>query len=320
MSSYIFESIECKNELPVTGFITGIKNSFFHWHYEYELISVLKGSITVRYGSIVSNMKEGDIIMVNSRTIHSIQAQEQNMVMFIQLGKELFSDSRKSSAVFNFYLDSVQNKIPPSCGYNVIISQMAKIIHGIKTQDDDLCKNKISSYRLRAEVYNLLADIMDYVEHDVIFLKGNETESEKLEDTMQCIDYIKDHLADFDVLGDVCTKFNVSRKTLDRNMHSFVNMSSKEMLELLRLEKAKRLLSATNKTPSFIISECGFGSEKTFYRVFKEQTGVTPVEYRNNCKKNVVEEVGNQLKSYLRVEDSESEKMLRKFMDNLTNA
>ena len=135
--SYVFESVEYKNDFSVKAFVTGIKSSSFHWHYEYELLNVLQGRLTVCYGSKISELKEGDVILINSKCIHSISADCDNTVIVLQLGRELFTSCKDKNAVFNFYLDSVQNAVPPKCEYSKIIKQMAKIVHGVQTADDE---------------------------------------------------------------------------------------------------------------------------------------------------------------------------------------
>jgi len=51
-------------------------------------------------------------------------------------------------------------------------------------------------------------------------------------------------------------------------------------LRNLRIEHACRLLKETNHSPTAIAFECGFSDLSNFYRAFKKQTGVAPLEYR----------------------------------------
>ncbi len=48
---------------------------------------------------------------------------------------------------------------------------------------------------------------------------------------------------------------------------------------MYRIEKAKEMLSE-NRTANEIVEACGFGSVRTFMRVFKNSEGVTPGKYR----------------------------------------
>ena len=82
----------------------------------------------------------------------------------------------------------------------------------------------------------------------------------------------------------------------------------KEMIENLRVEKAKNLLKNTNKNMNYILDACGFGSEKTFYRVFREETGVTPNVFR---QKGQVDHYDQALKGYLDYETTVVKKLLK---------
>ena len=58
-------------------------------------------------------------------------------------------------------------------------------------------------------------------------------------------------------------------------------------LNKLRVSKAKKLLLSEDYegyTIIVVVLESGFNSKSAFYRVFKEHTGITPLEYR---KKNL---------------------------------
>ena len=82
----------------------------------------------------------------------------------------------------------------------------------------------------------------------------------------------------------------------------------KEMIENLRIEKAKNLLKNTSKNMNYILDACGFGSEKTFYRVFREETGVTPNVFR---QRGQVDHYDEALKGYLDYETAELKKILK---------
>lgn len=49
-----------------------------------------------------------------------------------------------------------------------------------------------------------------------------------------------------------------------------------------RIQKAKRLLSATNLTVREIAQRCGYNNEYSFMRQFREKEGKTPTEFRNS--------------------------------------
>lgn len=64
MSSYIFETIEHEEKYPAKVFVTSIEHSSFHWHYDYELILVLKGSLIVNASPKITVLEAGDIVLL----------------------------------------------------------------------------------------------------------------------------------------------------------------------------------------------------------------------------------------------------------------
>ena len=59
----------------------------------------------------------------------------------------------------------------------------------------------------------------------------------------------------------------------------------------IRLNYAQAMLDGGNESITKICYECGFESQRTFNRVFKERYRVTPREYKNANRKKTNENV-----------------------------
>ena len=59
-------------------------------------------------------------------------------------------------------------------------------------------------------------------------------------------------------------------------------MGFKAFLNHFRLEQACKMLVTSNDSVIEICNICGFGSVRSFNRVFKNKIGKTPAEYRRN--------------------------------------
>ncbi|KAF0848312.1 AraC family transcriptional regulator [Nocardia caishijiensis] len=80
--------------------------------------------------------------------------------------------------------------------------------------------------------------------------------------------------------GDIAAACHISRRTLFR-LFGGPGRTLNATLRGLRLDHAKRLLLAhPSRSCAAIAFESGFASERTFYRVFAQETGLTPGEYR----------------------------------------
>lgn len=180
--------------------------------------------------------------------------------MVIQLRPSLFAFDVNDASDLCFYLDSTGDEIP-KCGFEHFFYRMAKIVY--ETMNDE----KHAIFRARAETCCLIADLFDYVVYDVRFRDAAIRNNQEL--AVKMIEYFESHLEDEKIMELACHEFGLSRKTLDRSFKMTIGVTGKEIVDSLRMEKAKNLLKNTNKNMNYILDSCGFGSEKTFYRMFQ---------------------------------------------------
>lgn len=296
----VYESIEYDSNLLMNAFVTPIESSMFHWHDEYELIGVLRGSISVRVQSEEMVLEEGDLIMINPNEIHAIHNPQkmENLCMILQIKQRLFHESDKDTSEIRFYLNSVTEDAP-TVSYRHFFRYMAMITYEILNHE------KNSPFRVRASLCTLIADLFDYAVYDVRY---RDTAEDGRETMIVALSYIKDNLAEPELIEHLSHRLGMSRKTLDRHAKSVLGITIKEVIDSLRMEKAKELLKNTNKNMNFILDTCGFGSEKTFYRNFHQRTGLTPKEFREKGQHQDNDEV---LKGYLDFSIPEAKAILR---------
>lgn len=81
-------------------------------------------------------------------------------------------------------------------------------------------------------------------------------------------------------LESVSERLGIKPRTL-RTKLSEADTSFNKLLAEYRCYLAKKLLAKTNETIDEIVYLTGFSEPSTFYRAFKNWTGMTPIEYRN---------------------------------------
>ena len=79
----------------------------------------------------------------------------------------------------------------------------------------------------------------------------------------------------------MCKHLFMSYSQLHRKLSALLDMSPNQYIKMLRLKKACELLSQTNGTVASIANQCGFGDAGYFGKVFKQEFGMTPQEWRN---------------------------------------
>lgn len=92
--------------------------------------------------------------------------------------------------------------------------------------------------------------------------------------------YITEHFCEPLSLESLSKELGVCRFYLSRIFTQVLHISFCKYVNTLRINHAKKLLLNNQNKILDIAIECGFQSQQTFNRVFKEICGITPVTYR----------------------------------------
>ena len=86
-------------------------------------------------------------------------------------------------------------------------------------------------------------------------------------------------------LSDVALMLGTNRSYLSRAINDEMNTTFCELINDYRVKNAKLLIENSNEEISLedIASVSGFNGASSFYRTFKEKTGLTPGKYRQHC-------------------------------------
>jgi LacI family transcriptional regulator len=95
--------------------------------------------------------------------------------------------------------------------------------------------------------------------------------------------FIKNHAGQAISVSDVVDQIGVSRRTLERRLSRALGRTISSEITQCRLERAKRLLLETDLPSYRVAVGAGFGTIKTFNRVFRRAVGVSPQRFRQNA-------------------------------------
>lgn len=96
-------------------------------------------------------------------------------------------------------------------------------------------------------------------------------------------DYLEQHFRDSDCLSRAAEVFGLSRRRFNDVFKQNFDVTPNRFLTHRRVEYAKQLLAAGSFSVSQIADLCGFRDIYYFSKVFKNETGLTPLQWR---KKN----------------------------------
>lgn len=95
--------------------------------------------------------------------------------------------------------------------------------------------------------------------------------------------YVESYYSDTELnLSKVAQLFHLNKTYLSTRMKQELGLSFNEYLTVIRVEKAKELLRSPYSQSKIadIANKVGYGSQYYFSRVFKQHTGFSPLEYR----------------------------------------
>lgn len=304
MDNSVFEPIEHERRCLANVIITGMESSHYHWHYDYELLVVLKGSLQVFCGPEPMTMQEGDVLLVNSKMVHGYRGLQDNLCLFIQFDPKAFEWIAGEDKLLFFYLNSVNGMFPPARGYAPFVELSCRL--GLAWYD-----NSPNAYlRMNALAFELLAELTETVQYDVRRYPVREQMPAEGKLVADVAAFMEAHCEEGNLVELLTREFGLSEKTLYRYTKSFLGMSPKEMIDKARVERARRLLRSSDCSISMVGQQCGFTNEATFHRVFKKETEMTPNEYRQGDSPGLV---AKEIQGYLSVNQKDAREILQKY-------
>ena len=100
------------------------------------------------------------------------------------------------------------------------------------------------------------------------------------------LQYVSEHYTQKLSLRSISEQFGISTCHISRTFTQKLSCSFLGYLHTLRVEHAKTLLQHSSQSILEIAYESGFSDQRTFNRVFKELTALTPKEYRKQQLRN----------------------------------
>lgn len=231
---------------------------FLHIHPSAEILLVTKGELTVHIlGKPDEAIPEGHAALLFPFQSHSYDRPE---------GTEYFRFAFSTSLLQAFFTSN-KNTIGERAVFPINLAEYTPFFNTVR-------EGAITYYKVKGFLYNIIGD---YTKHVPLTQK-------RVDDNVltKIIAYIDEHKSERVTMSETAAALGYSDKYLSRIINESAGFGFSTLLSTLRMEAASYLLKNTNRTIVDIAIECGFGSERNFYRTFKELTGFTPNEYRSS--------------------------------------
>lgn len=272
---------KCSEHSPFHIEIRNIKEHPWHMHGEntLEVIYVLKGTLSVGISIYPSVMKQGDIAVVNSETLHSYQSDADNAALICHIDLSYFS-AVISDIEDTLIICNSASAVEYDKHYELLRKALADVFvyyfDIAKPMQDELMDSCVSFLSILYNHFNFLC-------HEGSAIKAENTMKQKPEQAVRVkrvMRYIYDNLSKKISLEDIAAKEYVSKYYLSHLVSEFLNMPFRDYLSMTRAVYAQEYLYGTDLSLVAIAEQCGFSSAEAFRKSYLKHAGITPFDDR----------------------------------------
>ncbi len=250
----------------------------WHWHNEFEFLSIDLGTIDCLIGTQRIQLTRGDGIFINSGVIHRYESKGEGLLPNILFAPEFIAPKE-----FTVYKKYVLPVLLSGCDY-IVFRSNEEWQKNILTKLNEIYRvGKVDTPMMELRIQTLLSSMwctfFDSIQYQIFTQKstGNLILQSRLHLMLL---FISDHYMSRITLEDIANAASISKSEALRCFHKGIQTSPINYLIEYRLSRAKELLLSTNNTVTSISASVGFDSVSYFSKTFIKNVGLTPKAFR----------------------------------------
>lgn len=277
-----------------------VKTPKMHHHTYIEFMFILSGEISQRVEKSLFKYQKGNICLLNRSVSHCevVDANTECEVAYLCLScdylKTMFENNIlyggsdllhwEGGEIYKFLKQSATTSRNPLREYFDIYptinsegqNKILDILHIISREL--LRQSSGSNYIIYASIIQLI----DLIEDSLDFNFSRKKLDTSTEDFIlsRVISYLTENKGRVSY-EELSTRLNYSASYVNQIVKKHVGKSILQLGKEYCLEEAKRLLRETDMSVRNIMTRLDYSNSSYFYRIFQEQTGLSPVEYRD---------------------------------------
>jgi len=243
-----------------------------HWHDDPEIVVMLTGELDVRVGAQHVPLEAGEFILIKAGTVHSFKGKGDADCFVVKMLRDsfgllylapLFSTSGESPA--NAWMKATDSFI------HTAVSEM---VHAFEHEEPGY------DLYVRGNLLRILGRMMQMGLISEPASRESENE-ERFRPLMQAlqeswgIDWTESKAAEM---------VGISYWHFGRVFKKTTGVTFTQFLSHLKLRNAERMLAETEAPIGEIAERSGFSGNNQLLRTFKREIGISPREYRKQCR------------------------------------
>ena len=240
--------------------------NFMHHHKTYEIYYNISGEREYFIENSFFKVTDGDFVLIPQNLLHRTAGKGADRIVLY------FSDA---------FLEAFFSK-----------EMIARLLTGFEPKvfhPDEAAQEKskallftlLSSYHAQADSTLLAAYLFE-----LLFLLSNEKNVAKIHSPTdqrigQILRYINENYSKIERIEEIASEFYVSKSYLCRSFSKHMGISLVTYLNTVKIRAACDMLQNDDGNMTDVALRCGFNSSAYFCKVFKEETGFSPSQYKS---------------------------------------
>ncbi|MCR5420749.1 MAG: AraC family transcriptional regulator [Lachnospiraceae bacterium] len=252
-----------------------------HWHSYGEIMLVGPGEINkYRVNQTTYDLIEGDFVLIWPMEMHEVIDADRMEALVIQFSNAFMNSLFDLQRIMHFYKNL----------HIICINSHPELVKELREIADKMKKiffsdspnRELQCCMLLMEFMLTLDDHRDEFVPELKELHGSIYSEDIMRRMVMVTDYIKNNLTADDLSqGTMANMAGISKDYFSRIFKNVTGMNYSKWLNTIRLEKATTLLINEKITLTEVAMLSGFQSIPSFNRVFHDEKGMAPGEYRS---------------------------------------
>ena len=228
-----------------------------HIHQFAELVFPLSGELKVTLLDREETLNPGQVALISPFQPHGYASNEKNKLSIFVFSPALLPDL---FSALNGRIGCKAVFTPEKYTYEIFKNIVEK--------------HSFELFQIKGAFYLMINDYLSKVE----LLEG----SKGYDISPKIIEYIEEHLKEDISVPSIADSLGYSYNYVSAKIKRIFGVNLSSLVAAIRIDKAIDLMTKTDKSCLEISNICGFGSQQSFNRQFKELIGRTPSDYRSD--------------------------------------
>jgi AraC-like DNA-binding protein/mannose-6-phosphate isomerase-like protein (cupin superfamily) len=256
-----------------------------HYHSYIEILYGISGAYDVILNGKYHNFVEGDLILINSKEVHQINATSHEGGQYFVLRFEpeiiynsMFHNHLQFKYVLPFILENSRHQ-------KIIKKETIESTFIPELLSEILKEDKMEAYGYELAIKNHIGRIFLWIlryfhENNKEFMDSLLTNITSMECLQPSFDYVLEHFHEELKATDMAALCNMSSSYFSRIFNRHMGMNFNEYVNYIRITEAEKLLVSTTMNITEIASAVGFSTTSYFIKIFNNYKNISPKQFR----------------------------------------